>query len=118
MMPRPRSDAADRCRVCGIVGTDIADTGTEFQIPPLAEQPLVSIAYSGTVIPSFVSFVTAVSEQAERCTYIAGIELTAMDMQSEKMSVEFFTEPVAGFRLNEKMLPFPVFTEIPSVIVS
>ena len=53
-----------------------------------------------------------------RCTYIAGIELAAMGMQSEKMSVEFFTEPVAGFRLNEKMLPFTVFTEIPSVIVS
>ena len=117
-MSRPGLHAADRGRECRIIGPHVTDAGRKFQIPSFAEQPLIAVADSCTVIPALMSGISAVSEQSERSRHIACIELASVEMQPEKVTVEFFAKPVTGLRLDEKVLPLPVFAEIPGIIVA
>ena len=117
MMTGPDARTAYRRLVCSIVGAYVSDACAEFQIPSGPYQPLVAVADSCSVIPSLMPGVAAVSEQSERSADIPDIEFSPMHVQTEEMSVEFFTEPVAGFRLNEEVLPFHVVLEIPAVPV-
>ena len=107
MVLRTEICAAARSLVHSIVRADIADTGAQFEVPPLAEDPLVAVAYTRSVIPAFVSGTAAVPEEIERGAYIPDIEFASVDMEAEEVAVEFLAEPVARFRLYEKMFPPP-----------
>ena len=39
-------------------------------------------------------------------------------MEAEDVAVEFLAEPVARFRLYEKMFPFSVIAEVPGIVVA
>ena len=99
-------------------GKYIAQTYFSLKAPMTRQQPLIAVADSCTVIPALMSGIAAVSEQAERSRHIACIELASVEMQPEKVTVEFFAKPVTGLRLDEKVLPLPVFAEIPGIVVA
>lgn len=95
--------STDGAAVFFIVESGIAQTDAGLQFPTVRYAPLIAIADAGSVEPS-LAVVVLQCVPAERQT--AQIELSAVQVNAEIMSLGGVAKPVAHFGLYQPVLPF------------
>jgi hypothetical protein len=91
----------------------VSDRYACFKAPECAEQPLVSIGNAATYQ---ITLITVVLDRGER-SGSTEIVLGEMGLHPEKTSYECFIEPPTVFGLDQNVLHFFVFSQIPGIIV-
>lgn len=102
-------------------GVDVADADFGFEVPMAVEHPVVAVGNAGTDAPALIAIVmqkrVVRAEKLKIEINIANVKLAAEKMCSDKVAGESFAKPIAGFGLNEPMLPF-VFVNGPGIDVA
>lgn len=111
--------AASGAAVLVKAGVRITETKLSLKVPVLVKQPCVAVADASADKPALEACVPELAEvcaeQLEVCVYSSDVELSAMEVCSDKMVSRTVTEPISCARLHRPVLPPAVMAESPSV---